>query len=91
MLTVNGMIALETALEAARLSGEVITTPYSFVATAHAIARLGLEPVFVDVHPSDQARPAAAESRGNRQRQRENCQPVAEVEGRNVACDRRRI
>ena len=52
-LTVNGMIALETALEAAKLSGEVITTPYSFVATAHAIVRSGLEPVFVDIRPSD--------------------------------------
>lgn len=45
----NGTIALLTALQALRVTGEVITTPYSFVATAHSIVWNGLSPVFVDV------------------------------------------
>lgn len=45
----NGSIALELALEASGVSGEVITTPYSFVATSHSILRRGLTPVFADV------------------------------------------
>jgi dTDP-4-amino-4,6-dideoxygalactose transaminase len=45
----NGTIALQTAMQCLRLSGEVITTPYSFVATAHSIMWNGLRPVFVDV------------------------------------------
>jgi dTDP-4-amino-4,6-dideoxy-D-glucose transaminase len=45
----NGTIALMTALKALEIEGEVITTPYSFVATAHAIVWNGLKPVFVDV------------------------------------------
>ncbi|HZG09372.1 MAG TPA: DegT/DnrJ/EryC1/StrS family aminotransferase [Allosphingosinicella sp.] len=49
----NGMIALEIAIEAAGLRGEVITTPYSFVATTHAVKRGQLEPVFVDIWPDD--------------------------------------
>jgi dTDP-4-amino-4,6-dideoxygalactose transaminase len=52
-LTSNGMLALEIAIEAAALSGEVITTPYSFVATTHAVRRANLQPVFVDIRPSD--------------------------------------
>jgi dTDP-4-amino-4,6-dideoxygalactose transaminase len=52
-LVSNGMLALETAIEAADLSGEVVTTPYSFVATTHAVRRANLQPVFVDVLPSD--------------------------------------
>lgn len=52
-LVANGTIALEIAIEAAGLAGEVITTPFSFVATAHAIKRAGLTPVFVDVRPDD--------------------------------------
>jgi len=52
-LTANGMLALEAALGALPLSGEVVTTPYSFVATTHAIRRSGLEPVFADVSPVD--------------------------------------
>ncbi|WP_168402802.1 DegT/DnrJ/EryC1/StrS family aminotransferase [Erwinia amylovora] len=44
----NGTIALLTALQALRISGEVLTTPYSFVATAHSLLWNGLTPVFVD-------------------------------------------
>jgi dTDP-4-amino-4,6-dideoxygalactose transaminase len=47
----NATIALLTALKALRISGEVITTPYSFVATAHSLMWNGLKPVFVDVDP----------------------------------------
>lgn len=47
----NGTIALLTALQALELSGEVITTPYSFVATTHSILWNNLTPVFVDVDP----------------------------------------
>ena len=45
----NGTIALVTALQALGVKGEIITTPYSFVATTHSIWWNGLEPVFVDV------------------------------------------
>ncbi|HDX8379454.1 TPA: dTDP-4-amino-4,6-dideoxy-D-glucose aminotransferase VioA [Aeromonas salmonicida] len=48
----NATIALITALQALRISGEVITTPYSFVATSHSIIWNGLEPVFVDINPA---------------------------------------
>jgi len=48
----NGTIALLTALQALRITGEVITTPYSFVATAHSILWNGLTPVFVDIDPN---------------------------------------
>ena len=47
----NGTLALVTALQALRVSGEVITTPYSFVATAHSLLWNGIKPVFVDVAP----------------------------------------
>lgn len=47
----NGTIALLTALQALRVTGKVITTPFSFVATAHSILWNGLEPVFVDIDP----------------------------------------
>ena len=47
----NGTLPLITALQALRVTGEVITTPYSFVATSHAIWWNGLQPVFVDVDP----------------------------------------
>jgi len=50
-LFTNGTIALITALQALRISGEVITTPYSFVATAHSLLWNGIKPVFVDVDP----------------------------------------
>lgn len=48
-LFTNGTIALVTALQALRVTGEVITTPYSFVATAHSLLWNGIRPVFVDV------------------------------------------
>jgi dTDP-4-amino-4,6-dideoxygalactose transaminase len=50
-LFANGTIALVTALQALRITGEVITTPYSFVATAHSLLWNGIKPVFVDVDP----------------------------------------
>ena len=50
-LFTNGTMPLITALQALRITGEVITTPYSFVATTHAIWWNGAKPVFVDVDP----------------------------------------
>lgn len=50
-LFTNGTLPLITALQALRITGEVITTPYSFVATTHAIWWNGCKPVFVDVDP----------------------------------------
>ena len=47
----NGTLGLVTALQALRVTGEVIPTPYSFVATAHSLLWNGIKPVFVDVHP----------------------------------------
>jgi dTDP-4-amino-4,6-dideoxygalactose transaminase len=47
----NGTLALITALQALRVTGEVITTPYSFVATSHSLLWHGNKPVFVDVEP----------------------------------------
>lgn len=47
----NGTIALITALQSLRITGEVITTPYSFVATAHSLLWNGIRPVFADVDP----------------------------------------
>jgi dTDP-4-amino-4,6-dideoxygalactose transaminase len=52
-LVTNGMVALEAVIDAAGLEGEIVTTPYSFVATTHAVKRGQLEPVFVDVRESD--------------------------------------
>jgi dTDP-4-amino-4,6-dideoxygalactose transaminase len=50
-LFANGTLALLVALKALRLQGEVITTPYSFVATSEALSWNGLEPVFADIDP----------------------------------------
>jgi len=50
-LFANGTLALITALQALRISGEVITTPFSFVATTHALHWNGIRPVFVDIEP----------------------------------------
>lgn len=47
----NGTLALITALQALKISGEVITTPYSFVATTHALWWNNIKPVFVDIEP----------------------------------------
>lgn len=47
----NGTLPLITALQALRITGEVITTPYSFVATTHSLWWNGIRPVFVDVDP----------------------------------------
>lgn len=49
----NGTIALVTAMQALRLTGEVITTPYSFVATAHSLLWNNLTPVFCDIDPDN--------------------------------------
>lgn len=49
LLTNNGTIALQIALQALGVKGKVITTPYSFVATANSILLSGLEPVFIDI------------------------------------------
>jgi dTDP-4-amino-4,6-dideoxygalactose transaminase len=50
-LFTNGTLALVTALQALRITGEVITTPYSFVATTHSLLWNGIKPVFVDIDP----------------------------------------
>lgn len=50
-LFTNGTLPLITALQALHITGEVITTPYSFVATTHALWWNGIKPVFVDVDP----------------------------------------
>lgn len=50
-LFTNGHLALEACLGVMNLSGEVITTPYTFVSTTHAITRNGLKPVFCDISP----------------------------------------
>ena len=51
-LFTNGTLPLITALQALRITGEVITTPYSFVATTHSIWWNGIKPVFVDIDPA---------------------------------------
>lgn len=52
-LFTNGTLPLITALQALRITGEVITTPYSFVATTHSLWWNGIKPVFVDIDPSN--------------------------------------
>lgn len=62
-LVANGTLALSIALEAAELEGEVVTTPFSFVATSHAIRMAGLTPVFADIRPDTlNLDPAAVEA-----------------------------
>lgn len=50
-LFTNGTLPLISALQALRITGEVITTPYTFVATTHSLWWNGIKPVFVDIHP----------------------------------------
>ena len=52
-LFTNGTLPLITALQALGIKGEVITTPYSFVATTHALWWNGIKPVFVDIDPTN--------------------------------------
>ena len=52
-LLTNGHMALELSLQAMGLTGEVITTPFTFASTTHAIVRNGLTPVFCDINPED--------------------------------------
>lgn len=49
----NGHMALEMVIQAMGLSGEVITTPFTFASTTHAIVRNGLTPVFCDINPEN--------------------------------------
>lgn len=51
-LFTNGTLPLITALQGLRITGEVITTPYSFVATTHSLWWNGIKPVFVDIDPA---------------------------------------
>ncbi len=48
----NGTLPLITALQALNITGEVITTPYTFVATTHSLWWNGIKPVFVDIDPA---------------------------------------
>ncbi|MCT4795958.1 DegT/DnrJ/EryC1/StrS family aminotransferase [Exiguobacterium alkaliphilum] len=52
-LLTNGHLALETAIDVLGLSGEVITTPFTFASTTHALVRKGITPVFCDINPID--------------------------------------
>ena len=52
-LFTNGHLALELLIQAMNLDGEVITTPFTFASTTHAIIRNGLTPVFCDINPED--------------------------------------
>lgn len=52
-LLTNGHMALELSMQALNLCGEVITTPFTFASTTHAIVRNGLEPIFCDINPVD--------------------------------------
>ncbi len=52
-LVCNGHMALELSMQAMELSGEVITSPFTFASTTHAIVRNGLKPVFCDIDPND--------------------------------------
>ena len=53
MLLANGHMALELSIQAMGLAGEIITTPFTFASTTHAIVRSGLKPVFCDIREND--------------------------------------
>lgn len=53
VLFTNGHLALENVIKAMNLQGEIITTPFTFVSTTHAISRNNLTPVFCDINPDD--------------------------------------
>ncbi len=77
-LFTNGTIALVTALQALRITGEVITTPYSFVATAHSLLWNGIKPVFVDIDPDTlQSRPRQDRGGHHARRPRPSCRCTA--------------
>jgi len=62
-LYTNGTLALQVALQGMRITGEVITTPFTFVATAHCLRWNGITPVFVDIDPETYTLdPAAVEA-----------------------------
>ena len=52
-LLTNGHLALENVIEAMELKGEIITSPFTFASTTHAIVRCGCTPVFCDINPED--------------------------------------
>lgn len=52
-LVTNGHLSIESAIEAFGLTGEIITTPFTFASTTHAIVRCGLNPVFCDINQND--------------------------------------
>ena len=52
-LFTNGHLALENIIQALKLRGEIITTPFTFASTTHAIVRCGCRPVFCDINPQD--------------------------------------
>ena len=52
-LMTNGHLSLELGIQAMNLTGEVVTTPFTFASTTHAIVRNGLTPVFCDINPDD--------------------------------------
>lgn len=52
-LLTNGHMSIELSLQAMKLQGEVITTPFTFASSTHAIVRNGLKPVFCDINPND--------------------------------------
>ena len=85
-LFTNGHLALEALLEAMNLSGEVITTPFTFASTTHAIVRTGLIPVFCDVKADGTLDPELLESLIN-----ENTCAILPVHVYGHLCDVERI
>ncbi len=52
-LFTNGHLALENVIQAFGLKGEIITTPFTFASTTHAIVRSGCTPAFCDINPAE--------------------------------------